>query len=408
MFLLAFFLNKLIKQGTLHIIDVKGRKHSFVGSASPEVTIRFYTSSLPWKIFLRPDLKAGEAYMDGSLTIEDGGDLYDFLYLITKNMEWRPDNAMHLTGGDPYSRFKSWLAQINPAGRSQKNVAHHYDLSAELYDLFLDPDRQYSCAFFKSDQDSLEQAQENKKQAIAAKLLMEPQHRILDIGCGWGGLGLHLHQASGAHVTGVTLSEEQLSIAQDRVKQKGLEDKVDFQFRDYRDVDEKFDRVVSVGMFEHVGRAQFQTFFNKVYDCLSDDGVAMIHTIGRADGPGSTDPWTLKYIFPGGYAPSLSEIAPVIEKAGLYITDMEVWRLHYAETLKEWRRRTHANKDKVIALYDEKFFRMWDFYLASAECAFRNLGHVVFQFQLARKQDAVPLSREYLYKDQSTIQNVAE
>lgn len=408
MFLLAFFLNKLIKQGSLHIIDAKGKKHSFIGTESPSVTIRFHTASVPWQLFFRPDLKAGEAYMDGTLTIEEGADLYDFLYLITKNMEWRPDNAMHLTGGDPYSRFKGWLSQINAARRSQRNVAHHYDLSAELYDLFLDPDRQYSCAFYKSEQDSLEQAQENKKQAITDKLLLESHHKVLDIGCGWGGLGLHLHKASGAHVTGVTLSEEQLSIAKERVLNKGLEDKVDFQFRDYRDVSETFDRVVSVGMFEHVGRFQFQTFFDKVYDSLKDDGVALIHTIGRADGPGATDPWTIKYVFPGGYAPSLSEIAPVIEKAGLYITDMEVWRLHYAKTLREWRRRTHLNKDKVIALYDEKFFRMWDFYLASAECAFRNLGHVVFQFQLARKQDTVPFDRDYLYKEASPIQHVAE
>ncbi len=398
MFLLAFFLKKLIREGTLHIIDASGKKHSFIGTAQPEVTIRFHDKLLPMKLFLKPDLKAGEAFMDGSLTIEGDQDIFDFLFLITKNMEWRRGNALHLTGGDPYSRFKSWLAQINPIGRSQKNVAHHYDLSGELYDLFLDPDRQYSCAFFKSEEDSLEQAQENKKNIIAAKLLLEEHHEVLDIGCGWGGLALHLNKLSGASVTGVTLSQEQHELANKRVKDHGVSSKLHINFQDYRNVTRKFDRVVSVGMFEHVGRRQYQTYFDKVYDSLKDDGVALIHTIGRADGPGSTDPWTLKYIFPGGYAPSLSEISPIIEKAGLYITDMEVWRLHYAKTLREWRKRTCMNKKAIVDLYDERFFRMWNFYLASAECAFRNLGHVVFQFQLAKKVDTVPLTRDYIYK----------
>ncbi len=398
MHLLSFFLRKLIREGTLHVIDASGRKHSFVGSTDPEVTIRFHDRGLPLKLFFKPDLKTGEAYMDGSLTVEDGKGIYDFLYLVTKNMEWRPDNAMHLNGGDPYSRFKGWLAQINPASRAQKNVAHHYDLSGALYDLFLDPDRQYSCAYFASEKDTLEQAQENKKNIIAKKLLLEKHHKVLDIGCGWGGLALHLNKLSGAEVTGVTLSREQHALAQKRAAERKVDHKVRFNFQDYRHVTEKFDRIVSVGMFEHVGRAQYQTYFNKVYDSLKDDGVALIHTIGRADGPGSTDPWTLKYIFPGGYVPSLSEVAPIIEKAGLYITDLEVWRLHYAETLRHWRSRAHEHKTAIEALYDARFFRMWDFYLSSAECAFRNLGHVVFQFQLARRQDAVPLTRDYLLK----------
>ena len=328
--------------------------------------------------------------MDGTLSVEQGKSIYDFLNLILRNMEWRPDNAMHLTGGDPYNRFKSWLSQINPIRRSQQNVAHHYDLSGELYDLFLDKDRQYSCGYFKSPNDTLEQAQENKKNIIAAKLLLEDHHHVLDIGCGWGGLALHLNKLSGANVTGVTLSQEQYDVARQRVQDNDLADKIDIRFQDYRDVDEKFDRIVSVGMFEHVGRRQYKTYFDKIYSSLKDDGVALIHTIGRSDGPGSTDPWTLKYIFPGGYAPSLSEVAPTIEKAGLYITDMEIWRLHYAETLKEWRARVHKNKAAIIGLYDERFFRMWDFYLASGEASFRNMGHVVFQFQLAKKVDTVP------------------
>jgi cyclopropane-fatty-acyl-phospholipid synthase len=398
MFPLSVFLNKLITFGTLNIIDSKGQKHSFVGTSSPEITIGFHDKSLLWKIFLRPDLKAGEAYVDGDLTIEPPHNIFDFLSLITKNMEWRPNNPFHLMGGDPYSRLKGWFAQINQATISKQNVAHHYDLSDDLYDLFLDPQRQYSAAYFLSPEDTLEQAQENKKNLISKKLLLKPSHKVLDIGCGWGGLALHINKISGAHVTGVTLSEEQLKVAQQRAKKEKVSDKVDYQLLDYRAVEEKFDRILSVGMFEHVGRRQYQTFFDKIYNCMEDDGVALVHTIGRADGPGETDPWTKKYIFPGGYAPALSEISKTIEKSGLYITDIEVLRLHYAMTLSEWRKRVEQNREKIIALYDEKFLRMWEFYLSSAECAFRNLGHVVFQFQLAKKQDSVPLDRRYLLK----------
>lgn len=393
MFPLSIFLKKLIKYGTLNIIDEKGKKHSFSGTSEPEVTIRFHDKSLLWKIFLKPDIKAGEAYMDGTLTVESPYSVFDFLFLITKNMEWRPDNPFHLMGGDPYSRLKGWFNQINWPGKSKQNVSHHYDLSDDLYNLFLDETRQYSCAYFQDENDSLEQAQINKMDLIAKKLLLKSDNNVLDIGCGWGGLGLHLNKVSGAKVTGVTLSEEQLKVAQ---KNSEDNDRVEFKLRDYRTVTEKYDRVVSVGMFEHVGRKQYQTYFDKVYECLNDDGVALIHTIGRADGPGETDPWTKKYIFPGGYAPALSEISPVIEKSGLYITDMEVLRLHYAETLAKWRQSVEANRDKIIELYDDKFFRMWEFYLASAECAFRNLGHVVFQFQLSKWQDNVPLTRSYL------------
>ncbi|WP_321389989.1 cyclopropane-fatty-acyl-phospholipid synthase family protein [Emcibacter sp.] len=394
MFLLSLLLNKLIQFGTLHIIDAAGKKHSFAGSDEMEVTVRFHSASLPRRIFLKPDLVTGEAWMEGELTIEGDSSIYDFLYLVTKNMEWRKGNAMHSTGKTPFTRIMGLVDQINPAGRSKRNVAHHYDLSSELYELFLDPDRQYSCAYFESPDDSLEQAQINKKKHIFNKLLLKDSHKLLDIGCGWGGLALTLNELSGADVTGITLSEEQLAYAQKRAETNG---KVNFHLQDYRLVQEKFDRIVSVGMFEHVGYAQYQTFFDKVHDLLADDGVALLHTIGRADGPGATDAFTRKYVFPGGYAPALSEIAPCVEKAGLYITDIEVLRLHYAETLKEWRLACEAKADRIIDLYDEKFLRMWMFYLASAECAFRNLGHVVFQIQLAKKQDAAPLTRDYMY-----------
>lgn len=393
MFPLSIFLKKLIKYGTLNIIDEKGKKHCFSGSPEPEITIRFHDKSLLWKIFLKPYLKAGEAYMEGSLTIEPPSTIYDFLSLITKNMEWRPDNPFHLMGSDPYSRLKGWFNQINWPGKSKQNVSHHYDLSYDLYDLFLDDTRQYSCAYFHDENDTLEQAQLNKMNLIAKKLLLKPEHDVLDIGCGWGGLGMHLNSASNANVTGVTLSEEQLKVAQKRSMNNK---KVDFKLQDYRTITQKYDRIFSVGMFEHVGRKQYQSYFDKVYECLNDDGVTLIHTIGRADGPGETDPWTKKYIFPGGYAPALSEIVPAIEKSGLYITDMEVLRLHYANTLKEWRIRVESNKENIIEMYDDNFLRMWEFYLASAECAFRNLEHVVFQFQLSKWQDNVPLTREYL------------
>lgn len=394
MFPLSIFLNKLIKQGTLNIIDAKGKKHCFSGTPTPEVTVRFNDPSLLWKIFLKPDLIAGEAYMDGSLTIEPPHTIYDFLYMFTKNMEWRPDNPFHLMGGDPYSRFKGWLGQINWPGKSKDNVAHHYDLSDDLYDIFLDDSRQYSSAYFLTQEETLEQAQQNKKNLIAKKLFLEEFHHVLDIGCGWGGLAQHINEYSGAKVTGVTLSEEQFKVARENAKDN---ERVNYRLQDYRNVTEKFDRVVSVGMFEHVGRKQYKTFFKKVYECLNEDGIALVHTIGRADGPGETDPWTKKYIFPGGYAPALSEITSAIEKSGLYITDLEILRLHYAMTIAKWRERIEANRDKVITLYDERFLRMWEFYLASAECAFRNLGHVVFQFQLAKKQDSVPLHRRYLW-----------
>ena len=397
MFPLSVFLNKIIRFGTLTVIDAGGESHVFAGAKGPEATIRLHDAALPWRLFSNPPLAAGEAYMDGALTVE-GGELYDFLWLVTKNLEWRPDNPFHNSGNDPWTRFKTWFSQTNPAARSKQNVAHHYDLSGELYDLFLDEDRQYSCAFFRTPKDTLEQAQENKKAIVAKKLLLKKNMRVLDIGSGWGGLGLYIHKKSGAHVTGITLSEEQLALSRRRAEKAGVAARVDFRLQDYREMHERFDRIVSVGMFEHVGRKNYRTFFNKVYECLADDGVALLHTIGRADGPGATDPWTAKYIFPGGYTPSLSELAPAIERAGLYVTDIEIWRLHYAETLKEWRKRAQKNRAKIEKLYDARFFRMWEFYLASAECAFRNLGHVVFQIQLSRARDAVPLTRDYMLK----------
>jgi cyclopropane-fatty-acyl-phospholipid synthase len=293
-----------------------------------------------------------------------------------------------------------WLArrihQYNPIGKAQANVAHHYDLSDTLYDLFLDADRQYSCAYFIRPDDTLERAQAQKKRHIAAKLLLRPGQKILDIGCGWGGLALYLAKIADAEVTGVTLSKEQHQVARRRAAEAGLAGRVDFKLLDYRLESGRFDRIVSVGMFEHVGVGHYDEFFGALRQLLADDGVALLHTIGRADGPGETNTWIRKYIFPGGYSPALSEVLPAIERAGLYVTDVEVLRLHYAETLRHWRQRVLANRERIVALYDERFLRMWEFYLAGSEVTFRHAGHVVFQIQLAKRVDAVPLTRDYI------------
>lgn len=395
MYLLSAFLKRLIKKGTLHIIDASGHTHTFAGTPEPEVTIRLHSRALYWKLALKPEVQAGEAYMDGTLTIEHGKNIRDFLDLALQNMVWHPDSPFHKQAAGP-RRFGRWLHQFNPKSRSQKNVAHHYDLSRHLYELFLDADRQYSCAYFSSDADTLEQAQLNKKTHIAAKLLLKPGHRVLDIGCGWGGMALYLNRIAKAKVTGITLSREQIQFAEERSAAEGVADQVSFRLQDYRLVSEKYDRIVSVGMFEHVGLPQYPTFFKKIYELLEDDGVALLHTIGRADGPGDTNAWIRKYIFPGGYSPSLSEISEAVERAGLYMTDIEVLRLHYAKTLHEWFRRVQKNRAEIVKLYDERFARMWEFYLAASEMTFQYLGHVVYQIQLAKRQDAVPLTRDYI------------
>lgn len=396
MYLLAKALTLIVKRGTVHAIDADGKRHTFGDGAPPVVTFRLHDRRTPWAIAANPPLGLGEAYMDGRLTFEDGGDIFAFLDLVVGNMRWERDSPFHNKRFDWVGRLWNRLQQINPAGRSRRNVAHHYDLSGRLYDLFLDRDRQYSCAYFPTGTEDLDTAQLLKKAHIAAKLLLDPGQKVLDIGSGWGGMGLYLNRVAGVSVTGVTLSQEQFTVSNARAQTAGVADRVRFRLQDYRAVPEKFDRIVSVGMFEHVGAPHYGTFFNKLHDLLSDDGVALVHTIGRADGPGRTDPWTRKYIFPGGYVPSLSEIAPAVERAGLYITDMEVWRLHYARTLKHWYDRVQAHRAQIIDLYDERFLRMWEFYLAGAWTAFAHSGHVVFQIQLAKRQDAVPLARDYM------------
>lgn len=392
--LLTYMLNHLIRVGSLSVIDADGKSHLFEGTSGPAVTVRLYDKTLHHRLFFNPSLALGESYTNGTLTVEDAS-LYEFLELIGLNMERARLSQMNGVTG-----WLSWmlrrLQQFNPSGLSRLNAAKHYDLSAGLYDLFLDSGRQYSCAYFTTPGNSLEQAQEDKKRHIAAKLLLRPGHKVLDIGCGWGGLAIFLARETGAEVTGLTLSVEQLKIAEKSARDAGLSGRVRFYLRDYREQTGAFDRIVSVGMFEHVGINHFNRFFSQVRDLLNENGVALLHTIGRVDGPGVTDPWIGKYIFPGGYIPALSEILSAVEKTRLWTTDVEVLRFHYAETLRLWRQRFLANRDKAAALYDERFCRFWEYYLSICEVTFRHLATTVFQVQLTKSQDAVPITRDYI------------
>ncbi|WP_116130799.1 cyclopropane-fatty-acyl-phospholipid synthase family protein [Tropicimonas sp. IMCC34043] len=390
-------LRNLIGIGRLDLIDASGTLRSYGPGATPDVTVRITDPSLPRKLLLTPDLALGEAYMDGGITI-DGDDLPGMMRLILANRgngqtSWAIETNLLLR------RMVRGIRQYNPLDRARVNVAHHYDLSGKLYDLFLDADRQYSCAYFRHPDDTLEQAQVQKKAHIAKKLLLQPGMRVFDIGCGWGGMAITLARDYGADVVGVTLSTEQHAVATRRVAEAGLSDRIDIRLTDYRNVTETFDRIVSVGMFEHVGVPHYREYFGKVRERLSPDGVALIHTIGRHDPPGSTSPWISKYIFPGGYVPALSEVMQAVEKEGLWADDIEVWRMHYAETLRHWRERFEANIAAAEALYDARFCRMWRYYLVASEMSFRHFNQVVFQIQLSRHQQAVPLTRDYMCGD---------
>ncbi len=360
------------------------------GPGEPELTAVLTDMKAAVAIAANPDLALGEAFMDGTFQIE-GGSVYDFLQLTTSQMALRPRSPKL----NWMQRIRRGAEQANDRLHARSNVHHHYDLTVDFYRLFLDEDLQYSCAFFETPDASLEQAQVAKKRRLIDKLLLKPGHRALDIGAGWGGLGLSMVER-GAQVTGVTLSTEQHRTANERATALGVMDRADFRLQDYRDLDQTFDRIISVGMFEHVGAPNYQEYFDTVARLLDDDGVAVIHSIGRNSPPNRTQPWIRKYIFPGGYIPALSEVLPAIERAGLWVTDMEVLRLHYAETLRHWRERFLARRNEARAMYDERFCRMWEFYLACSEVAFRELGHMVFQLQLTKKQTAVPLSRDYL------------
>jgi cyclopropane-fatty-acyl-phospholipid synthase len=401
-------LKTMLWQGALSMVMPDGKLGRYGDGSGAPVTVRLHDTATVRHLVLNPELALGEAYMKGTLTI-DGDDVQALLGLIVQNIHCAPRVWWH----KPLLKLRHALrrfAQDNVAPRAQRNVAHHYDLSGQLYDLFLDADQQYSCAYFRDRSDTLELAQAQKKDHIARKLMIEPGMRILDIGCGWGGMALTLARDHGAHVLGITLSKEQHARATARAAREGLSDLIEFRLCDYRDVEGTFDRIVSVGMFEHVGIPHHKTFFDTIRDRLAPDGVALVHTIGWMGRPNATNPWIEKYIFPGGYIPTLSETAVAVENSQLWTTDVECWRLHYAYTLRHWFDRFTDNQNKVRALYDDRFVRMWRFYLAACEQTFRNGPQAVLQFQLSRKIDAVPLTRDYLYQppDHELVRNAAE
>jgi cyclopropane-fatty-acyl-phospholipid synthase len=405
MTLLAWGLRRLVRQGQVILIGPDGRRH-VIGKddQTPRAVVRITDPKLPLRLLLNGEYHLGQGYMDGGIVAEEGS-IRDFLEVLALNIGMQSATGLKSI---PYKLelWASYLLQFNPLGRSRANVAHHYDLSDALYRRFLDEDWQYSCAYFESPETTLEQAQLAKKRHIAAKLALKPGMKVLDIGCGWGGMALYLARTAGVDVTGITLSVEQHKVATERAAQAGLSDRVRFVLRDYRHETAKYDRIVSVGMFEHVGVPHYNEFFGKVRDLLTDDGVALIHSIGRVDGPGTTNPWIRKYIFPGGYAPALSEVLPAIERTCVYVSDVEILRMHYAWTLNHWAQRFAAARADIAAnLYDETFCRMWEFYLASSEMEFAHTGTIVFQVQISKQIGGVPYTRDYMFEAERALKS---
>ncbi len=391
---LEIILRRLVKVGALAVTTAGGNKRVYGDGAGAPVAIRFTSYRWQWAIVLDPELRLGEAYMDGGLVIEHGS-IAAFLDILSRNLGRQEPTAWSRLVRTIRSHLRSTFS-LNNLARARRNARHHYNIDSRIYKLFLDRDMQYSCAYFETPTLDLDEAQAAKKRHIEKKLLLDKAGlRVLDIGCGWGGLGLHLARNAKASVVGISLADEQIAIAQERAAGEKLP--CDFRLQDYRDLNGQFDRIVSVGMFEHVGKAYYAQFFDKCRELLSDDGVMLLHTIGRFDAPSATNAWIWKYIFPGGHIPALSELVPVIEKAGLIVTDVESLRLHYANTLSLWRERFLAGRADVLKIFDERFIRMWEFYLAGSEAAFRHLGLTVFQIQLAKQLDTVPLTRAYIH-----------
>ena len=390
------FCETLFKEDGFILVDANSREYT-IGKPKKDIPIKLkiLDKSLHYKLLLLPDLYLGEAYTNGSAVIENGS-ITDFLEIAMKNIGRGETNVYAKAIKKVFGTYR-YLTNFNFINRSKSNVAHHYDISEKLYDLFLDENRQYSCAYFKNDNDSLETAQKNKMNHIIKKLNLKNNQKVLDIGSGWGTLAIEIAKQSQCEVTGITLSENQLKYSQNKVKELNLENQVNFKLMDYRELNEKFDRVVSVGMFEHVGRKFYGKYFEKVSNLLADDGLALIHTIGSVMTPRDPHPWITKYIFPGGYTPSLSEVAKPIERSGLIISDMEVLRMHYSHTLRHWKERFLGKKDEVLTMFDEKFYRMWEFYLAGCEMAFKWGDQVVFQFQLTKDLTTAPNTRDYIY-----------
>jgi len=395
----------VVQSGDLTFVDTNGTAHRFGNGSGPPVSIRATDRRFEWHLALDPEMAAGEGYMQGRLKVEKGS-IYDFIALMMGNLTGRAyPSALRKLGA--VRRLLRPFAQFNPLDRSRRNVHHHYDIDPRIYDLFLDPDRQYSCAYFATPDMTLAEAQNAKKRHIAAKLGVKPAETVLDIGCGWGGLGLYLARGAGADVTGITLSTEQLRIARQRAAEgNGHTPPPRFELCDYRELRGTFDHVVSVGMFEHVGLPHYGAFFQAVRRALAPHGTALIHTIGRTDEPAGTNPFIARYIFPGGYIPALSEIMTAVETSGLIVTDVEVLRLHYAETLRAWRTRFLANRSEAVAIAGEEFCRMWEFYLAGSEAAFRFQNFVVFQVQLARAIETLPITRDYMTTAERALPSV--
>ena len=393
---LISLLNRLIKEDGFILIDANLKKYIIGNPIKKDpIKIKLLDKKLHYKLLFYPDLYFGEAYTDGTIKIENGS-LTDFLEITMKNIGRSEINFFGRLLKQIRGTYR-YLTNFNFEKKSKDNVAHHYDISDDLYDIFLDTNRQYSCAYFKSKDDTLETAQNNKIDHLIKKLNLKPNQKVLDIGSGWGSLAIEIAKKTKCEVTGITLSENQYKYSLSKAKENNLENQVHFKLSDYRDLKEKFDRIVSVGMFEHVGRKFYKTFFSKVNELLDHKGLALIHTIGSVNSPRNPQPWITKYIFPGGYTPSLSEVAGPIEKSGLIISDLEVLRMHYAHTLRNWKERCLNNKSRIIEMFDEKFFRMWEFYLASCEMAFKWGDQVVFQFQLTKDNTTAPVTRDYIY-----------
>ncbi|CAN5341258.1 cyclopropane-fatty-acyl-phospholipid synthase family protein [soil metagenome] len=403
------YVSATFRRGTLSITDHKGVTKNF-GTATPgfpDVAVRFADARVARDIALAPDVGAGEAYMNGRLIVEKG-DVLDLISLIRLNNPWEEggNSGNPNIWRDALRKAKGRVDRINWARKSKRNVAHHYDLSDRLYDLFLDADRQYSCAYFTDPANTLEQAQADKKAHIAAKLALKPGQRVLDIGCGWGGMALYLNRVADVDVLGITLSKEQLKVARERAEAAGVSDRVKFELIDYRDVTGKFDRIVSVGMFEHVGPRHYGAFFRQCRKMLTDDGVMLLHTIGRMGVPGVTDAWTAKYIFPGGYSPALSEIIAASEPTRLIHSDIETLRVHYGMTLRLWYKSVVEKRAEIEALYDAKFYRMWQFYLAGAAVAFEGGSLCNYQIQYSRRRDTLPLTRDYIMVEEERLRKL--
>jgi len=393
---LARFLNRLFKKDGFILIDAETKQY-IIGSPENKnpIKIKLLDKKLHYKLLFRPDLYFGEAYSNGNIIIENGS-LTDFLDLALMNIGRSELNFFSQLLNKLSGTYR-YLTNFNFIKKSKMNVAHHYDLSDGLYDLFLDPKKQYSCAYFKNENDSLETAQNNKIQHIIKKLNIKPNQKVLDIGCGWGSLAIDIAKSTNCEVTGITLSKNQFNYCVKKAKELNLENQVTFKLVDYRQLNEKYDRIVSIGMLEHVGRKFYKNYFKQIEKLLSKDGISLIHTIGSVNPPRDPHPWITKYIFPGGYTPSLSEVTAPIEKAGLVVSDIEVLRMHYSYTLRNWKENCIANKEKIIQMFDEKFFRMWEFYLTSCESAFKWGDQVVYQFQLTKNYTSTPTTRDYIY-----------